>query len=582
MPDGANVSFPDSMPKEQIRGLIAKKFPDVEPIKKSSWAQTMQARGADLANVVDRFKKGEQTLPETIYQGGMKGIVGTASDVAGEAIAPGASAVIPDVIKEDFALAGQQLGDTETVKAIKQKWDSLSDRQRANIEATGLLPVGFLAKVGSKAIAPAIKDGIKVAEELTTFEPKVLPKELENMDPLLKAEGSVLFNKTPNKLEKGLAANKSISKEYDIAKTKVAESENALRQTPLEIEAEDFIPQIKQSIGALSKKVAPGSNDAQAIKTLRGIMKKIDGAKKAPSTSSFGVPDAPRTINSNDALEIRKGINDIMSSPTFPSSGQASLLRIKALADKVLDKGASLDKDFGGKLNLYKTQSQDVAKRFTNNKSLKTLWQPEDYVSWKAAQNAAKEGKVISDVSDATITRANKFLENLNTKDAGKITSALNAMPKDQAAETMRAAFVLAKKEKISLGNAALQLITNPLKAPVTAGKAMLGKGGKQPIESYIKDVKKMKGAPAAPLVAQPTVNTVVEAAKKSNFKGYSGDTLAKMFPEIKGVFKKDLKYTPEQLKKMFPEINEIEGMSSATQKRMNKLVYDKTGKDKK
>ena len=29
MPDGTNVNFPDDMPREQIKGLIASKFPDV-------------------------------------------------------------------------------------------------------------------------------------------------------------------------------------------------------------------------------------------------------------------------------------------------------------------------------------------------------------------------------------------------------------------------------------------------------------------------------------------------------------------------------------------------------------------------
>jgi hypothetical protein len=69
-------------------------------LQDSSWGQTIEGVGADLANVVDRYQQGEQTLPETIYQGGMKATIGTVGDVVGE----GLSAVTPDLLKRSLSL----------------------------------------------------------------------------------------------------------------------------------------------------------------------------------------------------------------------------------------------------------------------------------------------------------------------------------------------------------------------------------------------------------------------------------------------------------------------------------------------
>lgn len=68
MPDGAQVNFPDDMPPEQIKGMIASKFPDIakqtdqqdnsgfaaitKPI--SDFIEGQQQRGADLANAVSQ------------------------------------------------------------------------------------------------------------------------------------------------------------------------------------------------------------------------------------------------------------------------------------------------------------------------------------------------------------------------------------------------------------------------------------------------------------------------------------------------------------------------------------------------
>lgn len=70
MPDGTNVSFPDDMPKEQIRDLIASKFPDAVP-QQSQQPQTQlgaDRRMADDAQVAAQTAEGRREaynqLPE--------------------------------------------------------------------------------------------------------------------------------------------------------------------------------------------------------------------------------------------------------------------------------------------------------------------------------------------------------------------------------------------------------------------------------------------------------------------------------------------------------------------------------------
>lgn len=90
MPDGTQVNFPDDMPSEQIKGLIASKFPDIakstqekeqggfsaitKPI--SDFIEGQKQRGADLANAVNRQNQEQQNPASTALQFGLHNIVG--------------------------------------------------------------------------------------------------------------------------------------------------------------------------------------------------------------------------------------------------------------------------------------------------------------------------------------------------------------------------------------------------------------------------------------------------------------------------------------------------------------------------
>lgn len=469
---------------EELDGLIAEKSQQSQ----GSWTKTMQSRGADIADVIGAYKSGEQTLPETIYQGLLKSTLGTLSDVGGEAL----SAVTPELVKQKLAPVGQYIAEQPIVQRGVEEFGKLSPRQQRNIEATGLLPVGAAARMVGKLAAPVAKDIVKGAEKIIQPAQKVLPKEFEPFQPLIEAKGWAAFSKTPNDLEIGKKANNAISQQYEIAKNKIETSQNALKSTPIDIEAPDFIPEVKKSLGAISQKIAPESDDGRALKVLRKIINQ-EGGKKAPSTTAFGVADKPQTINSNFALDIRQNINKLLESPTFPNTSRNALLKVKNMADKVLDKEAVANPEFAEKWINYKADAQDIASRFTNNNSLKKFWQPEDYVTWKAAQN----NPVLSEISNASLSRANKTLANLNTKNAGEVKAVIDALPSDLAKEVMRKAVIKANKEKISLTNAIAQstIGLNPGAGLRTAVQSFVKSGPKKevPINKLIEDINKLK-----------------------------------------------------------------------------------------
>jgi hypothetical protein len=151
------------VPLEDFKGEQPQSKPQPQD---SSWTQTMKARGADLADVVDRYKQGEQTLPETIYQGGMKATIGTVGDVVGE----GLSAVTPDLVKEKLEPVAKFIVEQPLTQEAMKAFSELSPRAQANLEATGLLPVGFVARSigkGVKSVAQSapVQSAIKAVDK---------------------------------------------------------------------------------------------------------------------------------------------------------------------------------------------------------------------------------------------------------------------------------------------------------------------------------------------------------------------------------------------------------------------------------
>lgn len=115
MPDGANVSFPDNMPPEQIKSLIVQKFPDVErqgQLLSQNIGQDVNKRLGNVASSVSDVATGKQStlaaVPQIVGQG-----AGAIGDVAGNLIGSAGRAIAPqtyEYAKNQIAQAVAPIG----------------------------------------------------------------------------------------------------------------------------------------------------------------------------------------------------------------------------------------------------------------------------------------------------------------------------------------------------------------------------------------------------------------------------------------------------------------------------------------
>ena len=100
MPNGDEVNFPDDMPKEQIKGLIASKFPelDKQPSIMGGMQEAYQNRTNQMQDLANQATSGQISQPEAIVRGALKVPQLLVSDLPVE-LAKGAFRAIPDFIE---------------------------------------------------------------------------------------------------------------------------------------------------------------------------------------------------------------------------------------------------------------------------------------------------------------------------------------------------------------------------------------------------------------------------------------------------------------------------------------------------
>jgi hypothetical protein len=123
MPDGTVVSFPDDMPKDQIKGLISQKFPDIAKLtpdkmpsppsmqqKKpdgliSDIGQDVKKRETDAGQIQQDYQQGKTSKTGEILDLAGKSGAGLVSDIGGD-IAKKAVSLVPDAIKKPIEQVG--------------------------------------------------------------------------------------------------------------------------------------------------------------------------------------------------------------------------------------------------------------------------------------------------------------------------------------------------------------------------------------------------------------------------------------------------------------------------------------------
>lgn len=459
----------------------------------------LEQRGRNLADIVGAA--GKQLPNETTLQiaGNEAGALG---DVVGAGMAAHTKATIdaykmllPQSAQDAISSAGTSIANSSVgqagIKALQSGQDAWKQWSAANPRAAR--DIGAMANIAGAA-NPAGKEGaatvssaVDAAKSLAA-ETKVLPEELQGLQPVLDAKGSTILSKNPNAFEKGLQANQAISQSYDAAKVRTAAADQMARevgnQTP--IPAADVYDKLDSIIGKFEGKVAPGTQEASALDQLSTIRDNL--AAKNPVISSFaGETPAERTILPGDLMDIEKTINAGLPDNKFLTTGTGQALNFKKTIQEAIARAGEENPDFADKYAAYKTEAVNLKRTFENNDSLKPFWQPEDWVAWKANKNNPAQ----SPLSGETLTRANKTLANLNTNDTSRIQAMINAMPPEQAQDLMRAAFVKAKKDQTSIPKALMALVTlHPGSALEIAGHAITRGGAPTKLETTIKNLK--------------------------------------------------------------------------------------------
>jgi hypothetical protein len=162
MPDGTQVQFPDNMPSEQIKGMIASKFPDAVP---KSFTERV---GEDINKRLEASKTAPD-LANFLISSARIG-VGVPADIASETIKSGYN-MLPEAVQQPIEKVGKAVVEQPLVKKGLQFAEEKAKEYPTLANALGLvseLPVGAIAtKVGASATGKVLGTGRKAINELS-------------------------------------------------------------------------------------------------------------------------------------------------------------------------------------------------------------------------------------------------------------------------------------------------------------------------------------------------------------------------------------------------------------------------------
>lgn len=481
MPDGTPVNFPDDMPHEQIKGLIASKFPEVNTSPNLSSRISMDANNR-LQQANQKIDATENPDIGTAARVGINYLAGSTNDAVKE-LGNSVNGLIPQSAKDIFAASPlgveQQIGSDMLSPALSYLNEQYTNFSKAHpITSDYLNAVGNVAQTAGNVGAAA--SGVKALSSLEApgaigkfqankssglqlpfGEPNAtsVSPEMRAMAPLVKAEKGTTMGRTmlidkPNPVDIGLDANKAISQQYAVAKDTVNAAEDWARSHAVDIPAGDFKPRIDGYISYLEGKGFPDTVDK--LKEIKATLE--SGSVRDPATGSVTTP----RINASELIDLNKTINSEMSNNKFLSSSDGKVLNLKEFSKNLLGRASEASPEFADSYSQYQQASQDIARRFTGNKSLKPFWQPEDYTAWKANQNNPSAPSF----GDQTLSRASELLKNLNTDKTGRVRALINTLPPDVRDRVLQAAIITAKKNQPGIVNSLIRLKSgNPIGA---------------------------------------------------------------------------------------------------------------------
>lgn len=476
-----------------------------------SFLEQQRQRGVEKANLDYAAQQGQITQPEAeIRKVGQ--FAGGVNDAVSGLMATSYHAAMTDkgeeLVKQQLTkIASTPIGQAG-IEALKTGGDIWNTYKQANPRTAGLIEAGaniFMAapvvgagiKKGSEALLAGMQSAEKVPQAIEGLKDatgsiikgaeKQLPENRKILQPLVEAKAH-LFGK-PNRDLIGESVNRGISQSYGEAKKAVNKAYTAAQETGnFDIPAPNIINKLDNITTYLDEKLGKNTADRGAFRTLDDIKENIL-VKNPVTVSVAGEKVPPRTISANDAIEMEKAINEALPQiGKAMKSGDVKLMDFKNHINSLLDEASAINPDFGANYQNAKQLYGEMADTY-HSKLLNQIWKPEDYK--KTLNNPNK-------LPSETASRASKTLGYLNTEDTGKIMAVLKALPPEQGQYVINAALKLAKEDKVSLTNAAAQLIRQPLNPSVGLSTALrlAQKGaGKAPLEKAINTTKGLRKA---------------------------------------------------------------------------------------
>lgn len=291
MPDGQQVNFPDDMPPEQIKQIIATKFPEVVGEQQAAPTPQEPSLGRNIADVLQKRKiqlrditmAPNQRAEEMALQYAGTGLA-TLGDVAGTLVGAGAKTgyqALPGGVQETLEDVGMgileskigQLG-IEALQKGGEVWEGFKQenpRAGRNIEAIAniamAIPTAKTVQVAGEVGEKAIKAGVPVlketAEQLATGAKRV--KGMLKRDPIksaleIKKLSSAAYKAAddaggtlkPQFTNKFLAKMESLAPQTEVGRlvagddafTQIVEKFSSIRNKPITLQAAQEVDEL--------------------------------------------------------------------------------------------------------------------------------------------------------------------------------------------------------------------------------------------------------------------------------------------------------------------------------------------------
>lgn len=527
MPDGAQVHFPDDMPADQIRSLIATKFP--QAAQTAANPDAIQQPGSGVGGITKDFLtntgrfQGENwdaakhEIQDTIHGTDWKpnpnyGAVHNALDWIGNTRLAHGIAGVSGAITSPLVSTVQGATETGAQQLVKSvdptgtiPQDELADiHTKSGVFGGAAANMGMALAGASRGVSPeteSIGTGLKTAEEIRNAKTPIDNSEVL-ADAAKGSKWDALTGNMPDKTRAGQAANMKISQAYEGASKASEDAYTNLKGINYRAKAPDFYQSANDLIDTLSKKIAPGTDEEYALNNFKEILDEAQdkyGTKAQPQVNSSilgpngqpivkspAVPaQAATDLTLPEAIEIKTGLNSLLDSLSrkreFSTSGMKSIGNLKTSVQKFIDDAAKSSPQIREAIDT----AEEAAFRKSQFKSpaLRDLWNQEDYNAYRAATNNTKNVGAggspkpwLQESNSGVTSNADNFLYNLNHKDAGTVESLIKILPPEDAAQIIHDALARGIKDNPELVNAewAARNVTANSHNPLAVGARML------------------------------------------------------------------------------------------------------------